>query len=65
MSGKLPGLVAWIKKRIPSMTWYHCCMHREALVAKKVPEKLKQTLNESVKIVNFMKSKSLNLRLFE
>lgn len=65
MSGRLTGLVARIKEIIPSVTWYHCCIHREAQVAKKIPEKLKHTLNESVKIVNFIKSKSLNSRLFE
>uniref|UniRef100_A0A8D0KS80 HAT C-terminal dimerisation domain-containing protein n=1 Tax=Strix occidentalis caurina TaxID=311401 RepID=A0A8D0KS80_STROC len=65
MSGKLTGLVAWIKEIVLSVTWYHCCIHREALVAKKIPEKLKQALNESVEIVNFIRSRSLNSRLFE
>ena len=60
MSGKLTGLVAWIKEIIQLVTWYHCCIYKEALVAKKMPERLKQTLNESVKTV-----KSLNSRLFE
>jgi len=65
MSGRFTGLVARIKEIIPSVTWYYCCIHREALVTKKIPEKLKQILNESVKIVNLIKNKLLNSRLFE
>jgi hypothetical protein len=65
MSGRLTGLAARIKEIAPSATWFHCCLHRDALVVKKIPEELQQTLNESVKIVNFIKSKSLNSRLFE
>lgn len=65
MTEKLTRLVALIKEIIPSVTWYHCCIHKEVLVAKKMPEKLKHALNESVKIVNFLKSQLLNSRLLE
>ena len=50
MSGKLTGLVARIKEIIPSV-WLGTIA---AYIgnAKKIPEELKQTLDESVKIVN-------------
>ncbi|XP_025414328.1 zinc finger BED domain-containing protein 5-like [Sipha flava] len=65
MSGKICGLIARIRNIIPSVTWHHCCIHREAIVSKKIPTKLKEVLDEAVKIVNFIKAKSLNSRLFE
>lgn len=65
MSGHISGLRAKIKEVSASATWNHCALHREALVSRKMPENLKQTLTESVAIVNFIKSKSLNSRLFE
>jgi len=65
MSGKFTGLIAQIRKIIPSVTWHHCCIHREAIVSKKIPIQLKIVLDEAVKIVNFIKAKSLNSRMFE
>ncbi|VVC26490.1 Hypothetical protein CINCED_3A000420 [Cinara cedri] len=65
MSGKISGLIARIRNIIPSVTWHHCCIHREAMVSKKIPTKLKEVLDEAVKIVKFIKAKSLNSRLFE
>lgn len=64
MSEKLTRLVAWIKEIVPSVIWYHCCIQREVLVAKRIPEKLKQSFNESVKIVNFIRNRSLKSRFF-
>jgi hypothetical protein len=65
MSGRLTGLIARIRESNPSVTWHHCCIHRESLATKKMTEELKKVLNESVKIVNFIKARSLNSRLFE
>jgi hypothetical protein len=65
MSGRLTGFIARIKENNPSVTWHHCCIHRESLVSKKMPDELKKALNESVRIVNFIKAWSLNSRLFE
>jgi hypothetical protein len=65
MSGRLTGLIARIRENNPSVTWHHCCIHREYLATKKMPEELKKVLNESVKIVKFIKARSLNSRLFE
>lgn len=41
-----------------------CCIHCEALAAKQLPELLQKTLNELVQIVNYIKTRSLQSRLF-
>ncbi|ETE67115.1 Zinc finger MYM-type protein 6, partial [Ophiophagus hannah] len=51
MSGNVTGLVAWIKEIVPSVTWYHYCIHREALAAKKIPEKPKQAFKRIIKLM--------------
>ncbi|KAL4136257.1 hypothetical protein QTP88_007808 [Uroleucon formosanum] len=65
MSGKFTGLIARIRNIIPSVTWHRCCIHREAIVSKKIPIHLKTVLDDAVKIVNFIKAKSLNSRIFK
>jgi len=50
MSGKFTGLIARIRKIIPSVTWHHCCIHREAIISKKIPIQLKTVLDEAVKL---------------
>jgi predicted CoA-binding protein len=64
VTGRLTGLIARIREINPSVTWHHSCIHRESLVTKKMPVELKKVLNESIKIVNFIKARSLNSRLF-
>uniref|UniRef100_A0A3B3HDB2 HAT C-terminal dimerisation domain-containing protein n=1 Tax=Oryzias latipes TaxID=8090 RepID=A0A3B3HDB2_ORYLA len=49
----------------PSAAATHCCIHREQLALKKMPQCLKSVLDESVKIVNKIKAKPLNSRLFK
>jgi hypothetical protein len=39
-------------------------IHQEALAARKMPAILKTVLTEAVKVVNFIKSRALNSRLF-
>lgn len=64
MLGSFKGLVARIKQKNHHVTNNHCCLHRHALAVKKMPEELKGVLNDCVKIVNFIKSRPLNSRLF-
>jgi len=49
----------------PNASWTHCNIHREVLVSKNLPDNLKMVLNTSVKIVNFIKARPLQSRLFE
>ena len=39
-------------------------IHREALVAKKLSPELNKVVQDAVKIINFIKSRALNSRLF-
>uniref|UniRef100_A0A3B3H3A2 Uncharacterized protein n=1 Tax=Oryzias latipes TaxID=8090 RepID=A0A3B3H3A2_ORYLA len=65
MTGKQKGLVARIAAVAPSAVTTHCCIHREQLAVKKMPQCLKSVLDESVKIVNKIKAKQLNSLLFK
>lgn len=65
ITGKNSGLMKILKDRlIPRAEWTHCFLHRHALVAKNMPENLNQILCEAVKMVNFIKSRPLQNRLF-
>jgi hypothetical protein len=64
MTGKHSGVVAQIKKFAPDAKYVHCSIHREALAARKMPAILKTVQTESVKDVNFIKSRAMNSRLF-
>jgi hypothetical protein len=64
MAGKIKGLAAKMKEVSPNMQWNHCSIHREALACKKMPEDLKDVLNDCVKTINMIKAKALNSRLF-
>jgi len=48
----------------PNASWTYCNIHREILVSKNLLDNLKVVLNTSVKIVNFIKTKPLQSRLF-
>lgn len=65
MRGEKSGLV----KRIadvahPDFESSHCILHREALVAKNLPRDLNDTLTSAVKMINNMKMKPLQARIF-
>lgn len=64
MAGKKTGLIARVKAIAPNVKWTHCSIHREALAVKQMPENLKTTLNEVVKVVNYIKARPLNSRIF-
>jgi hypothetical protein len=64
LTGRQSGVVAKVKGVAPDVTWTHCFIHREALAAKGTPSKFKTVLEDSVKIINFIKTRPLNSRLF-
>lgn len=63
MTGKDSGFVRRMKNVMPNATWVHCFLHRQALATKVMPTELKTVLNETVKSVNFVKSRPLQCRL--
>lgn len=65
MTAKHKGLVTRVRAVAPLATATHCCIHREQLAVKKMPHCLKTVLDEAVKIVNMIKGKSLNTRIFK
>uniref|UniRef100_A0A8C3RXN0 Uncharacterized protein n=1 Tax=Chelydra serpentina TaxID=8475 RepID=A0A8C3RXN0_CHESE len=64
MTGKYTGFVARTKKVASKVSWTHCSIHRQALAMKRMPEGLKEVLDNAVKMVNFIKSQPTNSRLF-
>jgi hypothetical protein len=42
----------------------HCSIHLEALADKGMPDSLKDVLDTTVKMVNFVKARPLNSRVF-
>ncbi|GBN61824.1 Zinc finger BED domain-containing protein 5 [Araneus ventricosus] len=65
MSGCYKGLRGRIKTVAPHVAWSHCCIHRQNLAAKPLPDSLKEVLNQSVIAINCIKANSTNTRLFK
>ncbi|GBN34853.1 Zinc finger BED domain-containing protein 5 [Araneus ventricosus] len=65
MSGSYKRLRDNIKIVVPHVAWSHCCIHRQSLAAKPLPNSLKEVLSQSVKVLNFIKANSTNTRLFK
>jgi hypothetical protein len=63
--GKHAGFVAQTKEVVTSISWTHCCIHRQALASKRMPQGLKEVLDNKVKIVIFIKLWPTNSRIFQ
>ncbi len=64
MTGHPSGLISRIKEVAPRTVWTHCTIHRQALAAKRMPNDLRNILDEAVKMVNLIKARPLNARHF-
>uniref|UniRef100_A0A674J7L1 HAT C-terminal dimerisation domain-containing protein n=1 Tax=Terrapene triunguis TaxID=2587831 RepID=A0A674J7L1_9SAUR len=58
------GFVSRTKKVASKVSWTHCSIRRQALATKRMPEGLKEVLDNAVKMVNFIKSRPTNSRIF-
>ena len=66
MTGHCAGVVTKVKNvSHPDIMSMHCIVHREQLVAKKMLPELHKVLSNMIKIVNEMRHKALNSRIFE
>ncbi|GBN34593.1 Zinc finger BED domain-containing protein 5 [Araneus ventricosus] len=65
MFGCYKGFRGRIKTVASHVTWSHCCIHSQSLAAKPLPDPLKEVLNQSFKVVNFIKANSTNTRMFK
>uniref|UniRef100_K7GJF8 DUF4371 domain-containing protein n=1 Tax=Pelodiscus sinensis TaxID=13735 RepID=K7GJF8_PELSI len=63
ITGQYTGVVTQVKAVAPLTTFIRCSIHREVLAAK-MPDDQRMVLDKSVKIVNFIKARPLNSRLF-
>uniref|UniRef100_H2YPP8 HAT C-terminal dimerisation domain-containing protein n=1 Tax=Ciona savignyi TaxID=51511 RepID=H2YPP8_CIOSA len=65
MTGHTAGFQGRVKSASDApITFTHCMIHQEALVAKKLSPELNKVVQDAVKIINFIKSRALNSRLF-
>ncbi|XP_067137835.1 zinc finger BED domain-containing protein 5-like [Centruroides vittatus] len=64
ITGKIREFITRASEKNPNIKNVHCFLHREALMAKSLPDELLSVLQEVVKIVNYIKSRPLNSRLF-
>ena len=65
MTGHTAGFHARVRSASDtSIIFTHCMIHREALVAKKISPDLNAVVQDAVQIINFIKSRALNTRIF-
>ena len=64
MTGHLRGFVAHVKELNGDILVTHCFLHRKELVTKYLPPELKIVLEQCVKKINYIKSRSLKSHLF-
>ena len=64
MLGTRSGSITQVKQINLDVVGTHCMIHREALASKTLPARLRATLTEVIKVVNYVKSSALNTRLF-
>ena len=64
MTGRHSGGVTRVQAVAPNATWVHCSIHREAVDAKGMPDSLKDVLDTTVKMVNFVKTRLLKSCVF-
>ncbi|XP_034733456.1 zinc finger BED domain-containing protein 5-like [Etheostoma cragini] len=64
MLGRKKGLKARVLQVAPHVKFTHCIIHKEALASKTLDPELKHVLETAMKIVNYIKARLLNIRLF-
>jgi len=60
----LQGFRAKVNEISPSILFTDCMIHREALASKKLEPFVNEVLQDAIRVINFIKSKALNFRLF-
>ena len=63
--GKSKGFISAVERINPIIQITPYFLHREALMAKTLPDELKEVIDTAVKLVHFIKTSSLESRLFE
>ena len=55
MLGTKSGFQAYVKKQNPNTKGIHCMIHRHALASKTLPPPLHEVLDQTIRMVNFIK----------
>ena len=63
--GRHNGVLKLLKNDNPSIMTVHCIIHRESLAAAAISCELDQLLKQVVSVINWIKSRPLNERLFK
>jgi hypothetical protein len=58
------GFIALAKQKNPGIAFAHCFLYRETLISKSVVPDIQKALDETIKMVNYIKSRLLQSRLF-
>ena len=64
MTGRHSGVVTRIQSVAPNAVFTHCSIHREALAARTLQSSFKDVLDNAIKVVNLIKARALNSRMF-
>ncbi|XP_050064469.1 protein FAM200B-like [Aphis gossypii] len=64
LTGSKKGFKAKVLEVSSNIMFNHCMIHREALASKKLQPDVNKVLLNAISVINFIKSKSLNSRLF-
>ena len=64
MTERHGGVVTRIQSVAPNAVFTHCTIHREALAAKTLQSSFKGVLDNAIKVVNMIKARALNSRMF-
>ena len=64
MIGRHSGVVTRIQSVAPNAVFTHCSIHREALAARTLQSSFKDVLDNAIKVVNLIKARTLNSRMF-
>ncbi|KAK3895493.1 hypothetical protein Pcinc_000834 [Petrolisthes cinctipes] len=65
MLGNKSEFADLVKERVPDITTKHCVLHRHALAAKTLPSHFKEVLSVCVKVVNYIRGRPSNHRVFK
>ena len=65
MMGRNLGFKGFLGRENADISVDHCTLHRYSLASKTLPDNLKTVFNQAVKVVNFIKAKDLNSRIFK
>lgn len=65
MVGSIEGFITLAKQIYINLIHTHCFLHHEALISKIFPQELKAVLDQTITMVNYIKSRPLKSRLFQ